>query len=313
MLWLSVLPYLYDKVEFYHRRLIRLKTWFITGAAGGLALRMVHHLLERGDRVAATVRKPGALDELQAQYGSRLWLANLDLTNAAQIKAVAERAIDELGTIDVVVNNAAYGLYGAIEEASDDQLEHQFQTNVFGSLRVAKAFLPHFRSRGVGHIVQISSKAGHYATAGMGVYSASKWAIEGAFETLALEVAPFGIKTTIVDPGGIRTGFAAHNGRFGEPMAVYQDQASGKMISMMKGEVPGIDISMLEQIVRGDPDKMARAIIQRVDQGDGPLRMPLGSDAYDDIRAALVKRLEELDTQKELAYSTDGDNVIRQN
>ncbi|WP_127495102.1 SDR family NAD(P)-dependent oxidoreductase [Paenibacillus glycanilyticus] len=241
-----------------------MKTWFITGATGGLAIQMVHHLLERGDRVAATIRKPGILNELQAQYGSRLWQANLDLTNAAQIKEVAERAIGELGTIDVVVNNAAYGLYGAIEEASDDQLEHQFQTNVFGSLRVARAFLPHLRNRGVGHIVQIASKAGHYATPGMGVYCASKWAIEGAFEALAQEIAPFGIKTTIVDPGGIRTGFAANNGRFGEQMDVYRDQASGKMISMMKGEVPGIDLSMLEKLVVGDPDKMARAILQIV-------------------------------------------------
>jgi Short-chain dehydrogenases of various substrate specificities len=289
-----------------------MKTWFITGAAGGLAIRMVHHLLERGDRVAATIRKPGALDDLQAQYGSQLWQANLDLTNAAQIKEVAERAIGELGTIDVVVNNAAYGLYGAIEEASDEQLEHQFQTNVFGSLRVAKAFLPHFRSRGAGHIVQISSKAGHYATPGMGVYSASKWAVEGAFEALAKEIAPFGIKTTIVDPGGIRTGFTTRNARFCESMAVYQDQESGKFISIMKGEVPGIDESMFEQLVLGDSDKMARAILLRVDQGDGPLRMPLGSDAYDDIRAALVKRLEELDAQKELAFSTNGDNVMRQ-
>ncbi|UPK41255.1 SDR family oxidoreductase [Paenibacillus pabuli] len=288
-----------------------MKTWFITGATGGLAIQMVHHLLERGDRVAATIRKPGVLNELQAQYGSRLWQANLDLTNTAQIKEVAERAIGELGTIDVVVNNAAYGLYGAIEEASDDQLEHQFQTNVFGSLRVARAFLPHFRNRGVGHIVQIASKAGHYAAPGMGVYSASKWAIEGAFEALAQEIAPFGIKTTIVDPGGIRTGFAANNGRFGEQMDVYRDQASGKMISMMKGEVPGIDLSMLEKLVVGDPDKMARAILQLVDQGEGPLRVPLGSDAYNDIRAALVKRLDELEAQKDLAYSTDADNVVR--
>lgn len=288
-----------------------MKTWFITGAAGGLAIQLVHHLLERGDRVAATIRKPGVLNELQAQYGSRLWQANLDLTNAAQIKEVAERAIGELGTIDVVVNNAAYGLYGAIEEASDDQLEHQFQTNVFGSLRVARAFLPHLRNRGVGHIVQIASKAGHYATPGMGVYCASKWAVEGAFEALAQEIAPFGIKTTIVDPGGIRTGFAVNNGRFGGRMDVYRDQASGKLISMMKGEVPGIDLSMLEKLVVGDPDKMARAILQLVDQGEGPLRVPFGSDAYNDIRAALVKRLDELEAQKDLAYSTDADNVVR--
>lgn len=288
-----------------------MKTWLITGAAGGLATRMIHHLLARGDRVAATVRRPGALDELQAEYGSLLWQAQLDLTNAAQIREVAARAITELGTIDVVVNNAAYGLYGAIEEANDDQLEHQFQTNVFGSLRVAQAFLPHFRKQGAGHIVQISSKAGHNAAPGMGIYSASKWAIEGAFEALAQEAAPFGIKTMIVDPGGIRTGFVTRNARIADTMDIYRDQASGRLVSLMKGEVPGMDESMFEKIVLGDPDKMARAIILRVDKGEGPLRMPLGSDAYNDIRDALVKRLEELDAQKELAFSTDADDVVR--
>lgn len=288
-----------------------MKTWFITGAAGGLAIRMVQRLLERGDRVAATIRKPGVLDELQVTYGSLLWQAHLDLTNAEQIEAVVERAIAELGTVDVLVNNAAYGLYGAIEEASDAQIEHLFQTNVLGSLRMARAFLPHFRSRNSGHIVQISSMAGHYATAGMGLYCASKWAIEGAFEALAKEVSPFGIQSTLVEPGGIRTNFVIGNAVYGEPLEAYRDHEVGRFISMMKGEVPGMDMSMFEQIVVGDADKMAVQIIRRVDQGEGPLRMALGSDAYEDIRSALVERLAALDDQKELAYSTDADNVMK--
>lgn len=288
-----------------------MQTWFITGASGGLASRMTRRLLERGDRVAATVRKPGVLDELQAQYGSRLWQTNLDLTNPQQITEAVERAFAELGTIDVLVNNAAYGLYGAVEEASDEQLEHQFQTNVLGSLRAARAALPFLRKQGGGHIVQISSMAGHYSIPGMGLYCASKWAIEGAFEALAKEAAPFRIRTTIVEPGGIRTDFITSNAKFGERMDVYRDQEAGKFVSLMKGELPGIDMSMFNQMVVGDPDKMAQQIIRRVDQGDGPLRMALGSDAYEQIRTALLERLAALDAQKELAYSTDADDAAK--
>lgn len=289
-----------------------MQTWFITGASGGLASRITRRLLERGDRVAATVRKPGVLDDLQAQYGSQLWQAKLDLTNPQQITEVVERAFTELGTIDVFVNNAAYGLYGAVEEASDRQIEHLFMTNVLGSLRAARAVLPFFRNQGSGHIVQISSMAGHYSIPGMGLYSSSKWAVEGAFEALAKEVAPFGIKTTIVEPGGIRTNFAAGNAVFGERMDVYRDMEAGQLVSMMKGEVPGLDMSMFNKMVIGDPDKMAQQIIHCVDQGDGPIRMALGSDAYKKIRASLLERLAALEEQKELAYSTDADDVNKE-
>lgn len=289
-----------------------MQTWFITGASGGLASRMTQRLLERGDRVAATVRKTGVLDELQAQYGERLWQASLDLTDPERIAEVVERAWSELGAIDVLVNNAAYGLYGAVEEAADGQIEHLFQTNVLGSLRAARAFLPYFRRQQRGHIVQISSMAGHYASPGMGLYCASKWAVEGSFEALAKEASAFHIRSTIVEPGGIRTPFAVGNGVFGERMDIYRNTEAGQLVSLMKGEVPGIDMSMFNQIVIGDPDKMAQQIIRRVDQGEGPLRMALGSDAYKQIRAALLERLEALEAQKELAYSTDGDDVIRQ-
>lgn len=289
-----------------------MQTWLITGASGGLASRITQRLLDRGDRVAATVRKPGVLDELQAQYGSQLWQANLDLTNPQQIAEVMEHAFTELGTIDVFVNNAAYGLYGAVEEASDTQIEHLFQTNVLGSIRAARAILPHFRKQGGGHIVQISSMAGHYSIPGMGLYCASKWAVEGAFEALAREAAPFHIKATMVEPGGIRTNFITSNAVFGERMDVYRDQEAGQFVSLMKGELPGIDMSAFNQMVVGDPDKMAEQIIQRVDQGEGPLRMALGSDAYEQIRAALLKRLDALEAQKDLAYATDADDVVRQ-
>ncbi|MDH6364800.1 NAD(P)-dependent dehydrogenase (short-subunit alcohol dehydrogenase family) [Enterococcus sp. PF1-24] len=286
-----------------------MKTWFITGASGGLATCIIQQLLERGDRVAATIRRPGVLDDLQAQYGAQLWQANLDLTNPQQISEVVTQAFNELGTIDVLVNNAAYALYGGVEEASDEQIEQQFITNVFGSLRTARTFLPFFREQDGGQIVQISSMAGHYSTPAMGLYSSTKRAVEGAFEALAQEVAPFNIKTIIVQPGGIRTNFVAGNGVFGEPLAAYQDTETSKVVSMMKGEVPGMDANLLKKMVIGDPDKMAHQIIKRVDLGDGPLRLALNSDAYQKIRASLVEKLAALDAQKEVAYATDADDI----
>lgn len=287
-----------------------MQTWFITGASGGLAAPLTRKLLERGDRVAATIRRPGVLDELKVIHGDRLWISHLDLTNPQQIEEVVRRAFAEWGTIDIVVNNAAYGLYGAIEEASDSQIEHQFATNVLGSLRVARTALPFLRNQGGGHLIQISSSAGYYAIPGMGLYCSSKWAIEAAFEALAKEVAPFGIQTTMVEPGGIRTNFLGGNAVYGEPLEVYHTQAAGQFTRMMRGEIPGMDTTeAFNRAVIGDPEKMAQAIIDRADAGSGPLRLALGSDAYAVMREALLERLAALEAQKELAYSTDADDV----
>ena len=284
-----------------------MKTWFITGANGGLACAMLEILLERGDRVAATVRKPHALDELRKKYGSRLWQANLDLTDACAIQETVNRAIEDLGTIDVLVNNAGYGLFGAVEEVSDGQIEHVLQTNFVGSLRVARAFMPYFRARGKGHIVQISSEVGFLSNPGQGLYSASKWAVEGAFETLAKEAAPFHIKLTLAEPGGIRTGFFANHGVFGQEIDAYDGQPARNFKRLYRNIHDSENKGPDERVGNGDPRKMAKAIIQRVDEGNGPLRLPLGSDAYEDIKAALTSRLVELEAQKEVAYSTDAD------
>jgi len=287
-----------------------MQTWFITGASGGLAIHLTRKLLERGDRVAATVRKAGVLDELKNTYGDRLWSAYLDLTNAAQIEEVVTRAFTELGTVDVFVNNAAYGLYGAVEEASDAQMEHEFHTNVLGSLRAARAAMPFLRKQGHGHLVQLSSSAGHYSIPGMGLYCSTKWAVEGAFEAFAKEAAPFGIRSTMVEPGGIRTGFLGGNAAYGEPMDVYREQEAGQFARMMKGELPGMDTpEAFNRAIVGDPEKMAQAILDRSDAGEGTLRLALGSDAYAVMRESLLARLAALEAQKELAYSTDADDV----
>ncbi|MCB5238635.1 SDR family oxidoreductase [Niallia circulans] len=280
-----------------------MKTWFITGANGGLAYPMIKILLERGDRVAATVRKPQALDELQKKYGSNLWIATLDLTEPNSIKQVVDQAIEVLGTIDILVNNAGYGMYGAVEEASDEQIEHLFQTNFFGSLRVARAFMPYFRAKGKGHIVQIASMVGQTSNPGLGLYSASKWAVEGAFEALAKEAAPFNIKLTMIEPGGIRTGFFSDNGVMEQELEAYRDQPAREFIRYYSSK-EGMDTLL------GDPEKMAKVIIQRVDEGNGPLRLALGSDAYEEIKAALTLRLADLEKQKELSFSTDVDKSL---
>jgi NAD(P)-dependent dehydrogenase (short-subunit alcohol dehydrogenase family) len=284
-----------------------MKTWFITGANGGLAYSMLEILLERGDRIAATVRKPQALDKLQEKYGSSLWQVNLDLTDSYAIKQVVDQAIETFGTIDVLVNNAGYGLFGAVEEVSDDQIEHVFQTNFFGSLRVARAFMPYFRTQGKGYIVQISSEVGFLSNPGQGLYSASKWAIEGVFETLAKEATPFNIKVTLVEPGGIRTGFFANHGVFGQELDAYNNHLARNFKrfyqSIRAKEVIDHDL------IFGDPQKMAKVIIQHVDEGNGSLRLVLGSDAYQDIKLALTSKLAELEKQRELAYSTDADDT----
>lgn len=290
-----------------------MKTWFITGATGGLASTVIKQLLERGDRVAATSRKVGAFDDLQKEYGENLWQSTLDLSNESEVKRTVANAFNALGTIDVLLNNAAYGMYGAIEEISEQQMKDVFEINFFGSLRTAKAFLPYFRNQGGGQIIQISSMAGHYSTPAMGMYSASKWAVEAAFEALAKEVAPFNIKTTIVDPGGIRTNFVGANGAFGKQLDVYQETEVGKITSLMQGGVDeNIDIESYIKTIAGDPEKMAFQIIKHVELDKHELRLVLGSDAYRKIHSSLSSRIRSLEEHKELSFSTDADDYVNQ-
>jgi short-subunit dehydrogenase len=168
--------------------------------------------------------------------------------------------------------------------------------------------MPYFRAQGKGHIVQISSMVGFLSNPGQGLYSASKWAVEGVFETLAKEVAPFNIKITLVEPGGIRTGFFAKHGVFGQELDAYNDQPARNFKRVYQSA--HANEAAAQDLIPGDPQKMAKVIIRHVDEGNGPLRLALGSDAYQDIKAALTSRLAELEAQKELAYSTDANDVV---
>ena len=272
------------------------RTWFITGVNSGFGREMTEQLLERGDFVAGTARKLDAMDDLKARYGDRLWLAHLDLTDTVEIKSVVDQAFAELGTINVIVNNAGYGLFGAAESLSDEQVLHQIDTNLVGSIQVARAALPHLRSQGGGRILQLSTYGGQAAGPGGSLYHASKWGIEGFMDALAQEVAPFRIGVTIVEPGGARTGFRQAGAQVGAVMDAYSGTPAGMVHAFLK------DTSRLPP---GDPARMATIMIDSVEQTPAPRRIALGSDAYANIHKALSDRLAALEAQKDLATSTD--------
>jgi NAD(P)-dependent dehydrogenase (short-subunit alcohol dehydrogenase family) len=274
------------------------RTWFITGTSSGFGRLMTEQLLARGDRVAATLRKPEALDELKARYGEALWVETLDVTDTAAIKRVVDAAFAAFGRIDVVVNNAGYGLFGAAEEVTDDQIRHQIDTNVIGSIQVVRAALPHLRRQGAGRILQLSSMGGQIALPGLSLYHTTKWAIEGFFETLVQEIAPFGIEATLVEPGGARTEFGLGSMVVGPPLDAYR---TAPFTARRKVLAEGTHRPI------GDPDKMVRAMIASVEVSPAPLRLTLGSDAYRLMHEALTRRLAGLETQKAIALETDAD------
>ncbi|UPK40904.1 SDR family oxidoreductase (plasmid) [Bradyrhizobium sp. 186] len=273
------------------------KTWFITGASSGFGRELAELLLQRGDRVAATVRKPDALQDLAAKYGDRLWVGVLDVTDSAAVRSVVDRAFAELRRIDVVVSNAGYALFGAAEEVGDAQIERQLDTNLLGSIQVARAAIPHLRQQGGGRIIQLSSSVAQAAYPTMGVYAATKWGIEGFFEGTIPEVAPFGIEVTLVEPGASRTNFASLSADAGQILDVYDPTPAGDFRRL----VASAGLAMFP----GDPRKIASAIIASADQSPAPKRLTLGSDAYALIHTALTERLANLEAQKGLAHSTD--------
>jgi len=276
-------------------------TWFITGINRGLGRSLAETLLKQGNRVAGTARKPAELDTLQVEYGDRLWVAALDLTDSAAIQRVVDKAFADFGRIDVVVNNAGYSLAGAVEECTEEMIRHQFDTNLIGSILVVRAALPHLRAQGGGRILQVSSGAGQLAFPGLSLYNASKWGIEGFIESTALDVAPFGIEATIFEPGAIRTEFGG-SGVLPPAMEAYQ----GTPATMMRQAVESLrDAGEGASQAIGDPAKMAQVMIDSLDQSPAPKRVVMGSDVYDWLQAAYKERAASLEAQKETAYSTD--------
>lgn len=268
-------------------------TWFITGTSSGFGRLLTERLLARGDRVAATVRRPGTMDDLRAEHGDRLWVGELDVTDTAAVRRVVDEAFAALGTVDVVVNNAGYGVFASVEEAGDEQIRQVIDTNLLGSIHVVRAALPHLRAQGHGRILQVSTAGGQTTYPNFAYYHASKWGIEGFAETVAREIAPFGLAMTIVEPGATPTGFGGALAT-APVMPEYEDTPAGEVRRALNSG---------SFTLPNDADKIADAVVDLVDSGATPLRLPLGSDTYDDVRASLVARLAEHDAQREVAYS----------
>jgi NAD(P)-dependent dehydrogenase (short-subunit alcohol dehydrogenase family) len=272
------------------------RTWLITGANSGFGRHLSEQLLSRGDRVAGTFRTAGSVDDLATRWPDTFRPAHLDVTDPAEITAVVEDAFAALGRIDVVVSNAGYGLLGAAEELSDEQVVHQIATNLTGSIRLIRAVLPHLRRQGGGRILQLSSVGGQVAWPGGSLYHATKWGMEGFADAVAAEVAPFGIGVTIVEPGGARTNFRYGSSVLADRIPAYDGTPAANIRRTL---VEGTSQSL------GDPALMATAMIESVDREPAPRRLVLGSDAYQAIDTALTGRLVDLRTQRESASTTD--------
>lgn len=267
------------------------KTWFIAGASRGMGRELAEQLLARGDRVAATARDTGALADLVDRYGDRLWLRPLDVTDTARLRAVVDEAFDAHARIDVVVANAGYGVFGAAEDLPDDDVHRMIDTNLTGSVQLARAVVPHLRAQGGGLLMQMSSMGAHIAFPGFSMYHVTKWGIEGFYEALAQEVEPFGIRTTLVEPGVVRTGFfdAATRVPLSEPYR--------------RGPADRPPTSVEEML--DSQEKTVAAIVRAGDSANPPRRLVLGSDAWHLITTALRERLDDLLPQRDEAAAAD--------
>lgn len=271
------------------------KTWLITGATSGLGRVMTEKLLARGDHVVGTARRTEPLADLADEYGDRLHVAAMDLNDAAAVRASVDKAFERAGRIDAVVSNAGYGLFGAAEELVDEQIERQLATNLTGSIQLIRASLPHLRAQAGGRIMQVSSEGGQIAYPGFSLYHASKWGIEGFVEAVAQEVAPFGIDFIIAEPGPTATNFAAALDH-ADPLAVYDDTPAGDIRAA---------IGSGKFVIRGDAARTVDAMISAADAERPPLRLALGSTAYENIHAALTERLAVLESQRRTAFQAD--------
>jgi NAD(P)-dependent dehydrogenase (short-subunit alcohol dehydrogenase family) len=271
------------------------RVWFVTGASRGFGRALAEAVLARGEQVVATGRGEAFADEFAESHPAALAL-RVDVTDRDQVRAAVEAGIDRFGRLDVVVNNAGYGHFGAIEELTEDELRRQFEVNLFGVVNVTRAALPQMRAQRSGHLVQMSSLNGIEGMVGGGYYCATKFAVEGLSESLAAEVAHLGIRVTIVEPGPHRTEFASE--RSARVAAAIDDYAES--VGAARAAFGGLDGNQ-----PGDPARAAEAIIAAVDADQPPLRLPLGTMAITNIRAKLEGQLDELEAWRELSATTD--------
>ncbi|WP_171109914.1 MULTISPECIES: oxidoreductase [unclassified Streptomyces] len=273
-----------------------MSVWFVTGASRGFGAEITREALNRGHRVIATARDMSAVLRAYPQKPAGLLSVSADVTEPEQLTVAVEAGLAEFGRIDVVVNNAGYGLVGAIEETSDTAARALFDVNVFGVLNTLRATLPTLRAQRSGHILNISSVGGFATAPAVGLYGASKFALEGISEALHGELAPLGVRVTIVEPGGFRTDFLNGSSIQVEPAAI-EDYAAGagpvrEALAHNDGRQPG------------DPVKAAKAIVDITEVDEPPLRLQLGADAVERVEAKLDLVRRELDEWRHVALST---------
>lgn len=273
-----------------------MKTWFITGASRGFGALIAKEALDRGDFVVATARNPQTAIDAIGDHPNLLAVA-LDVTDEAQAYAAAAAAVKRFGGIDVLVNNAGFGLLGAVEEATAEEIERLYRTNVFGLLGVTRAVLPHMRRQRSGHVINLSSVGGYRSGAGFGVYCSTKFAVEGLSEALAAELAPLGIKVTVVEPGYFRTDFLDASSLSVSP-AIIADYAgtAGAVREAAKA---------ISHNQPGDPARLAPAIVDLAHADTPPLRLALGSDTVAAIEDKNAFVADELARWRHVSVSTD--------
>ncbi|ODU02047.1 MAG: short-chain dehydrogenase/reductase [Pseudonocardia sp. SCN 72-86] len=271
------------------------KVWFVTGTSTGFGRLIAQEALAVGDTVVATARDPRSLDDLVAAAPDRVRALALDVTDPGAVTKAVTKAVDAFGRIDVLVNNAGYGVRGAVEEFTDDELRQVFETNVFGLLAVTRAVLPTMRAQGSGLVIQMSSVGGVTSRLGSTIYASTKFAVEGLSEGLAAEVAPLGIKVVICEPGPFRTDFAGRSIRFAEPMDAYAPLLgpAHEQFTAENGHQPG------------DPLAAAKVIVGLAREENPPLRLPMGHAAFTRIREHLTTRLADLDAVAPLGLELD--------
>lgn len=266
------------------------KTWLITGASRGFGRIWAEAALARGDRVAATARDPKTLAGLQEQHGDKVLALKLDVTDRTEAQNSVRRAHDHFGQLDVVVNNAGYGLFGMVEEVSEHQAREQFETNFFGALWVTQAALPLMRSQGSGHIVQISSIGGVSAWPNLGLYNASKWALEGLSQALAAEVKSFGINVTLIEPTGYATEWGGGSATIAQPVAAYDGVREYIAANWSNYSI-------------GEPHATAQALLKLVDAEEPPLRAFFGQGLLGMMQGEYAQRLETWSNWSDLSDS----------
>jgi NAD(P)-dependent dehydrogenase (short-subunit alcohol dehydrogenase family) len=271
------------------------KTVFITGASRGFGKLWAEAFLKRGDKVAASARNISALDDLVEKYGDNILPVQLDVTKKDDVKNAVENIKNHFGSIDILINNAGYGLFGTVEETTEEQARAQMETNFFGLLWVTQAVLPVMRAQKSGHIIQVSSFLGLTTLPMLGLYNASKFAVEGLSETIATEVAHLGIKFTLIEPNGFSTEWAGSS-------AVQTTSDIADYNPVREGFAEGTDNSD----IWGDPKATVEPILQVVNSENPPLRLLFGKIAYHSINDVYTNRLKEIEEWKEVSIAAHG-------